>query len=307
MTSFIFPGQGSQYIGMCKDFYDNFKISKYLIDEIQDNTSIPIKKIIFDDKSIQLNLTQYTQICIFTASMMIFKVLEEIIDINKITPIKMLGHSLGEYTALTASKKLHIKDASLLLKIRGELMNNAIEPNLSGMAALIGLNCNQVENIIKEKKLNLYVANDNSPQQVVISGLIDNINNAKNIFINNGVKKFVLLNVSAAFHSPIMLNAQNSLEKIINKTHFSENNVSIISNYNAKLSDLGDDIKNALVNQMANKVCWVESINTLIKTNDFKIIEIGPGKVLSGLIKRINSNFSINSINSVEDLDILKN
>ena len=307
MTTLIFPGQGSQYIGMSKDFYTNYKIAKNVIEEIEDYTLLPIKNIIFEDKLNQLNLTQFTQICIFASSISIYKVLEENIDLNKYQSIKMLGHSLGEYTALAASKKISIKEASELLKIRGELMNSAIAPNLSGMAALIGLDSKSLEKIILNNNLDLYIANDNSPQQVVISGMIEKINQSKEIFLNSGVKKFVILNVSAAFHSPIMKNAQKNLEPLINKTKFLENEVSIISNYNAQISKNSSILKESLIKQMANKVRWVESINALIKTKDFDIIEIGPGKVLSGLIKRINSNFSINSINSVEDLKVLRN
>ena len=302
MTSFIFPGQGSQYIGMCKDFYNNFKLSKMIFEEIQDYTSIPIRQIIFEDKMNQLNLTQFTQICIFTASMSIFKVVEENMNIDPISKINMLGHSLGEYTALAASKKISIKDASLLLKIRGELMNHAIEPNLSGMAALIGLDSKNVENIIKINNLDLHIANDNSPQQVVISGMIKNIEDSKKIFLDNFVKKFVLLNVSSAFHSPIMEVAQKKLEEKINEINFVENNIFIISNYNAKISNQVSDLKLALTKQMANRVRWVESINTLSKDLDTNIVEIGPGKVLSGLVKKINRDVEISNINSIDDI-----
>ena len=304
MTSLIFPGQGSQYIGMAKDFYDNFNVSKNIFHEVEETTSIPVRKIIFENND-EINLTKFTQICIFTASMSIFKALEETIELNNSNIDKMLGHSLGEYTALAASGKLNLSDASKLLKIRGALMNDAVTPNLSGMAALIGLSSNEIEKIISENKIKVYIANDNSNQQVVISGMIDDINESKNIFLSNGIKKFVLLNVSSAFHSPIMFDAQNSLQEVIDQTKFIENNVSIISNFTGNISNQINIIKNSVINQMANRVRWTESINTLANTKDFKIIEIGPGKVLSGLIKRINNNFSINSVNSINDLNDL--
>ena len=237
MTSFAFPGQGSQFFGMCRDFYENFDISKNVIQEIEDITLMPIKKIIFDEDSGKLNLTNYTQICIFAASMSIFKVIEKKINLKKFNINTMLGHSLGEYTALCASSKIDLSSASKLLKLRGELMNNAIESNLSGMAALIGLGSKDVEKIINDNKLEIFIANDNTPQQVVISGMIENIKHSENIFIKNGAKKFVLLNVSAAFHSPIMLNAQKKLQISIENINFNESKISILSNFSAKISN----------------------------------------------------------------------
>ncbi len=306
MTSFIFPGQGSQYLGMCKDFYDNFKSSKKIVEEIEDITSLKIKKILFEDSD-KLNLTKYTQICIFTASIIIFKSINEEVDIQKLNIKTMLGHSLGEYTALAASKKLSIEDAAKLLKFRGQLMHDAIKPNLSGMAALIGLNAKKIDEIINNENLNVYIANDNSPKQIVISGMIDDITNSKDFFLNNEVKRFIPLNVSAAFHCNIMLDAQKKLKDFIDRTTFHNTDVSIISNFSGKISNETSNIKWSLVNQMANKVRWTESIDSLGKINDFDIIEVGPGKILSGLIKKINDNFSIKSINSVEDLKLFKN
>ncbi len=307
MSSVIFPGQGSQYIGMAKDFYENFKSSKYIIDEIEDYTSIPISKIIFEDNLNQLNITQYTQICIFSASMCIFKALEDNSNFNLSSVSFMFGHSLGEYTALAASKKINIKDASILLKKRGELMNNSVKPKLSGMAALIGLNSKNIENIIYENNLKVFVANDNSHQQIVISGMIEDINNSKKTFLDNGVKKFVLLNVSAAFHSSIMLKAQNNMKEFIENSNFKKNDISIISNFNSEISNDTNEIKYALINQMANKVRWTESIITLENSKNLNIFEIGPGKVLSGLIKRISNKFSITSINNLEDFKLIEN
>ena len=307
MTSIVFPGQGSQYFGMCKEFYDNFKISQNLFNEIEEITSVPIKKIIFEDDSNNINLTKFTQICIFATSMSIFKVIEENIDLKNLKIKIMFGHSLGEYTALTAAKKISVKSAAELLKIRGELMSNAISSHLSGMVALIGLNSSDVERIIVDNKLDIYIANDNSPQQVVIAGMLKNLNNSKEIFLKNGVKKFVQLNVSAAFHCPIMLETQKTMQKFIEKTNFIDNQISILSNFNAEISEDNIKIKNSLINQMANKVKWRESIDSLSLTNDLKIVEVGPGKVLSGLIKRINNNFSVISINSINDLKLLNN
>ncbi len=302
MTCIVFPGQGSQYIGMGKDFYDNFNISKEIFHEIEEYTNLDLNKIIFEENNNLINETKYTQISIFAISYIIFKTLicQKFLELSSIDV--MLGHSLGEYTALACSEKISLKDACLILKKRGELMNNAVQPNKSGMAALIGCNSGAIEKIIKDNNINLQIANDNSPLQVVVSGAIDDIKKNQDIFLNNNVKKYVILNVSAAFHSKLMIDAQNQLSEEIEKINFLSNKISLISNYTADISNDSVIIKNSLKEQMSNKVRWTESINTLIKVGEKKIIEIGPGKVLSGLIKRISPNFDITSINTILDI-----
>ena len=306
MTAILFPGQGSQYIGMSEDFYNNFLNSKLVFEEVEDSTSIDVKKIIFKDPLNQLNLTNYTQLCIFTASYSIFRVIETEFDLKNMNVNTMLGHSLGEYSALASSYKITLSDCAKLLKLRGDLMHRAINPNESGMAALIGLDSISIQNIIDEVNLDVQIANDNSPIQVVISGMINNIDKSRDIFLKNGVKKFVKLNVSAAFHSNLMLEAQNIMREYIDETIFSDSSVSIISNFSSKISNNSETIRDSLINQMANKVRWKESINELEINNEKNLIEIGPGKVLSGLVKRITSSFEITSIDQMKDLELFK-
>ena len=306
MTAILFPGQGSQYIGMSEDFYNNFLNSKLVFEEVEDSTSIDVRKIIFEDPLNQLNLTNYTQLCIFTASYSIFRVIETEFDLKNMNVNTMLGHSLGEYSALASSYKITLSDCAKLLKLRGDLMHRAINANESGMAALIGLDSISIQNIIDEVNLDVQIANDNSPIQVVISGMINNINKSREIFLKRGVKKFVKLNVSAAFHSNLMLEAQNIMRKYIDETIFSDSSISIISNFSSKISNNSETIKNSLINQMANKVRWKESINELEIHNEKNLIEIGPGKILSGLVKRITSSFEITSIDQVKDLELFK-
>ena len=302
MTSLVFPGQGSQFVGMSKDFYDNFKIAKTTFEEIADYVNIDLKKLIFEDKDNLLNFTNYTQISIFTASLSIFKTLINETGIN-IKDIRfMLGHSLGEYTALACSQKLSLKECSLILKKRGQLMNDAVLPDKTSMAALIGSNFQKIQKIILENKMNIEVANDNSPIQVVISGSSDEIDNSKEVFLNNNIKKFIKLNVSAAFHSRFMSNAENLLISDIENLNFIFNEIKIISNYNAEASNNNEEISNALKNQMANMVKWTQSIETLEKLGETKIIEIGPNKILSGLIKRISDKFAIKNVSNISDL-----
>ncbi len=302
MTAIVFPGQGSQTVGMVKDFYDNFNIARQIFEEIGDYTQIDLKKIIFDNDENKLNLTQFTQICIFTASYVIYRTLNYVQDLKAENIEIMLGHSLGEYTALACSDKINLRDCSLILKKRGELMNIAVSPNKTGMAALIGLPANEIQKIIDTNNLTLEIANDNSEIQIVISGDIEDLNKSKDLFLKKNVKKFVLLNVSAAFHSKYMIDAQKKLAEEIDNLEFKENNIKIISNYDANIYDDNNIIKKNLQNQMANRVNWTQSIKKLEETGENKIIEIGPNKVLSGLIKRISNSFDIVSINKVLDL-----
>ncbi len=303
MTTFVFPGQGSQFIGMSKDFYDNFKIARETFEEIEDYVKIDLKKIIFEDANNLINLTNYTQICIFVASVSIFKAYFYQKKIDKKSINFMLGHSLGEYTALACSEKLSLKDSSLLLKYRGDLMSQAVKPNLSGMSALLGLSATKIEKIINDNNLKLEIANDNSPLQVVVSGELKEIIESEEIFLKNGVKRYVRLNVSAAFHSKYMLGAQNKLNEHIDNISFNENDIQIISNYSAINSNTTKNIIDSLKNQMSNKVRWTESILKLAELGETNIVEIGPGNVLSGLIKRISSDFNIETVSKISDMN----
>ena len=302
MTAILFPGQGSQYIGMAKDFYDEFPIAKETFEKIENSVKINLRDIIFTNKSELLNITKYTQLAIYSSSMCIFNVLQNEIDIDKLLIKYSLGHSLGEYSALTVSNVISIEDCSMLLKKRGELMQNAFKENMSGMVAIIGLGCAKVEKIITENKLKVEVANDNSPLQVVISGTKEDLSKAEKVIIKNGAKKFIYLNVSSAFHSRLMKNAEEKMKLLLSKVNFQNSSYYIISNFSAEETKDSKIIYSNLTKQMSNKVRWVESINCLGNLNESKIIEIGPGNVLSGLIRRISNKFILFNINSVEDL-----
>ena len=303
MSAIVFPGQGSQYKEMAMDFNDNFNIAKNIFQEIEDSTKINIRKIIHENQDDKLNQTNFTQLAIFSASTVIYKTLIDQIGLDIINPKIVLGHSLGEYSALVANNFLNLFEASKLIKIRGELMNSAIEPNLSGMAAIIGKNANFVEALIKKNNLNIEIANDNSPIQIVVSGLIDDINSSEKVFTSNGAKRYLKLNVSSAFHSKLMKDAQSKLSSEIDKLSFSLINIPIISNFDSSINYNQKEIVYSLKNQMANRVKWTQSIKALEETDTSMIIEIGPGKVLSGLISRISSKFDIKSIDKIQDLD----
>ena len=308
MTTLVFPGQGSQYLGMAKDFYENFEEARNVFELVEDCTHIKVKDIIFTNSSNFLNITKYTQICIFTASMAIFRVFKKVFKDTHFANINfVLGHSLGEYSALTASKSISIKNCAMLLKIRGELMQNAYPENESGMAAVIGLNCDIVEKIIKSNLIDIEVANDNAPGQVVISGIIENIKKTEDILIKNGAKKIVYLNVSAAFHSKIMKIAENKMKDHLSKINFCDSIYPIISNYSAKANQDKIVIFEQLSKQMSNKVKWLESINLLESKQEKNIVEIGPGKVLTSIIKRISKSFNLYNLNEINDIEKLKN
>ena len=302
MTTIVFPGQGSQSVGMTMDFHDNFKIAQSTFEEIEDYTKINVRKIIFENDDNKLDLTQFTQICIFASSYVIFETYSSEKNLNIENINVMMGHSLGEYSALACSKKISLKECSLILKERGELMNTVVTPNETGMAAIIGKNSFEIQDIIESNKLNIEIANDNSPLQVVISGMKSEIIKSKDVFLKNNVKRFVDLNVSAAFHSKFMIDAQKKLSTSIEKLIFKENDINIISNYDANLHNNTSSIKNNLQNQMANTVKWTDSVKKLEEIGENKIIEIGPNKVLSSLINRISKNFDIKSINQISDL-----
>ena len=302
MSVLLFPGQGSQIVGMGSEFYNNFELVKKIFKEADEKLSFPISKLILEGPERELQLTKNTQPAILTVSYSIFKVLQNEFNFD-FNPFKFFaGHSLGEYTALACSNKLSLKDCSQILKKRGELMHNAVESNTTGMAALIGKDANNIQSIIDQKNINLQIANDNSSIQVVLSGEMNELIKNKDLFLNHGVKKYLILNVSAAFHSKYMIEAQNKLSKEIDKLNFNENEVKIISNFNADISSDNQKLKSSLKLQMSNQVKWTESIKKLEKTGEREIIEIGPNKILSGLVKRISNNFDIKSINKMSEL-----
>ena len=309
MTTLVFPGQGSQFIGMSQDFYDNFNSAREIFNKVEKATNINIKDIIFENKGNFLNITKYTQLSIFTASMSIFEVFKDLfrkndffLDINYV-----LGHSLGEYSALVASRVISLEDCSKLLKIRGELMQEAYPENKSGMAAVFGLNCKDLEILIKNFALKIEVANDNAPGQVVVSGITEDINKAEKVLIKNGAKKFVYLNVSAAFHSRLMKTAEEKMKNHLSSVNFENSFYTIVSNFSARATTDKNVIFDNLSRQMSSRVKWTESIKLLENLGERNIIEIGPGKVLTGLIKRISSKFSIHNFNNINDIEVLNN
>ena len=303
MFSVLFPGQGSQSVGMAKDLYNNFDYIKVLFEEAEDTLNLSIKKIIFEGPPDILNQTENTQPAIFLVSFAIFNVIknETSFDITKAD--YFAGHSLGEYSALACSNVINFRETIRLLKIRGNAMQNAVPKNEGGMVAVLGENIDKVQEIIQINKNNFdcFLANDNSNGQVVISG---KLNDLEKLTIE--LKKFNIKNiklpVSAPFHCMLMSPATKIMDKHLNEIKFSTPNNMIVSNVTAKPSSDPKEIKKLLIEQIEKPVRWRESIVNMINLGSDKFIEIGPGKVLSGLVKRIDRNVKLIPINNMEDL-----
>ena len=308
MFSIIFPGQGSQFVGMIKEFYDNFDYVKNYFTQADEILKKKISKIILEGPKQELDQTENTQPAIFLASYSIFKVLEKEINF-KVNKAKFFaGHSLGEYTALCCSGAINFDQTISLLKDRGRSMQNAVPKGEGGMMAVLGANIDEVNQMLNNIDGNLicYVANDNSIGQIVLSGR----NKSLDIFgkeLQNKKIKFIKLPVSAPFHSPLMQKATIEMKQKIVKTEFKKPCVDIVSNVTAQPLNSPDEIKKLLIDQIEKPVRWRESVYNMINAGINQFIEIGPGKVLSGLIKRIDRNVKINQVNNLIDANSLLN
>ena len=306
MFSVLFPGQGSQSVGMARDLYNNFGYVKDLFEEANDTLNLSIKNIIFDGPSNILNETENTQPAIFLVSFAIFNVIknESSFDITKAN--FFAGHSLGEYSALACSNVINFEETIRLLKIRGNAMQNAVPKNDGGMVAVLGENINKIEEIIQINKKNFqcFLANDNSNGQVVISGKIKDLDKLIIELKKQSIKN-IKLAVSAPFHCSLMHPATKIMDKQLNSIKFAIPNNMIVSNVTAEPSNDPDKIKNLLIEQIEKPVRCRESILNMVNLGCNKFIEIGPGKVLSGLVKRIDRNVKIIQINNLEDLQNL--
>ncbi len=301
MFSVVFPGQGSQKIGMAKEFFDKYELVKKLFKKADDILNLSISKIIFDGPENKLNLTENTQPAIFLTSYAIFKVAQKEFGINFENAKFIAGHSLGEYSALCCYGALSFEDTIKILQSRGKAMQEAIPANEGSMLAVLGSEIKIIEDIIKTKHSNCFIANDNSPQQVVLSGLKKNIDLLSDD-LNKSKIKNIKLNVSAPFHCNLMKEATKKMREKIMNLNISDIKNPIIANYTAKSSVSSIEIKKLLISQIEGRVRWLESVEFMINKGTKNFIEIGPGKVLSGLIKRINKNVYTNSINSEKDI-----
>tara|TARA_B100000989_G_scaffold215267_1_gene163781 strand:- start:389 stop:1318 length:930 start_codon:yes stop_codon:yes gene_type:complete len=308
MFSLLFPGQGSQNVGMAKDFYNNFQYVKKYFLEADDILKKKLTKIILEGPRSELEKTENTQPAIFLVSFSIFNIIKKETNFDLNSAKYFAGHSLGEYSALCCAGSLTFEQTINLLKHRGAAMQNAVPNGEGGMIAILGMNINELNEILDVNKDNFscYIANDNSVGQIVVSG-----KNKSLELLCSQLKekkfKFVKLPVSSPFHCPLMSSATNEMREKINETNFEKPKVTIISNVTANPTSSTDEIKNLLIDQIEKPVRWRESINNMINFDINHFIEIGPGKVLSGLVKRINRNVKLNQVNTFDDVKSLIN
>ena len=306
MFSVIFPGQGSQLVGMSKDLYDKYSLIQNLFQEADDTLGFSLSNLILNGPKEELDLTENTQPAIFLVSYSIFKIVKEEfnIDLNKAT--FFAGHSLGEYSALASAGSLSFSETLKILKIRGKAMQSSVPKGVGGMVAVLGSHIEKIENIIQENKsrYECYIANDNSEGQIVLSG---NINDLEKMIIDLKAAsiKNIKLPVSAPFHCKLMNKATLVMSEEIAKLKFEEPKNTLVSNVTGKEISNSNELKDLLVKQIENRVRWRESVLLMINKGVNQFIEIGPGKVLSGLIKRINRSVKVSAINTDEDIKLI--
>jgi len=307
MFSVIFPGQGSQIVGMGKEFYDKFELVKNLFKEADETLSFPLSKLILEGPKEELDLTANTQPAIFLISYSIFTVIKKEFNIDLNKAKFFAGHSLGEYSALSCAGYLGFSDTLKILRIRGDAMQNSVPKGQGGMVAVLGSTVENVEKILKdnEKKFKVQIANDNSEGQIVISGKTEDLDKLIIILKENSIKN-IKLPVSAPFHCNLMSKATDIMSLELNKLNFIESENKLISNVTANQISSIDELKDLLIKQIENRVRWRESVINMINSDVNHFIEIGPGKVLSSLVKRINREVKIDTINNQGDIENLK-
>jgi len=307
MFSVIFPGQGSQMVGMGKEFYDKFDLVKNLFKEADDTLNFSMSKLILEGPKDELDLTANTQPAIFLISYSIYNVIKKEFNIDLSKAKYFAGHSLGEYSALSCAGYLNFSETIKILRIRGDAMQNSVPKGEGGMVAVLGSKVEIIEKILKDNEQNLsaQIANDNSEGQIVLSGKTDDLDKLILILKENSIKN-IKLPVSAPFHCNLMNKATNIMNDELNKLNFNEGENKLISNVTANEISNTTELKELLVKQIENRVRWRESVINMINSNVNHFIEIGPGKVLSGLVKRINKEVKIDTINNQGDIEGLK-
>ncbi|MEI6703197.1 MAG: ACP S-malonyltransferase [Deltaproteobacteria bacterium] len=301
-TAFIFPGQGSQFPGMGKEFSDNFPVARHVFEEADDALGFKLSTICFSGSDDELKLTANTQPAILTASIAILRV------VNQETGLEadyLAGHSLGEYSALVGSVALDFADAVRIVRARGTYMQEAVPVGTGSMAAMLGIEKDVLEDICREAAQGDVVspANFNSPGQIVIAGSVSAVARAIGIARERGFKKSMLLPVSAPFHCALMKPAAERLALVLDAVNYGDMRCPVVSNVEAAANSEKGRVRDLLVSQVCSPVLWEQSVNAMAAVGVTRFIEIGPGKVLSGLVKRITKEVSTAN---VEDLATLK-
>tara|TARA_B100002019_G_scaffold70823_1_gene60982 strand:+ start:18 stop:941 length:924 start_codon:yes stop_codon:yes gene_type:complete len=306
MFSVIFPGQGSQLVGMGKEFFEKYSLVKNLFKEADEALGFNLTKLILEGPKEKLDLTTNTQPAIFLISFSIFNVVTKEFNIDLHKAKYFAGHSLGEYSALSSAGYLSFSNTIKILKARGEAMQNAVAKGEGGMLAVLGSTVEDIEKILEnQNKINVQIANDNSEGQIVLSGKNKDLETLNEILKEKKIKN-IKLPVSAPFHCNLMKKATEIMKNEIEKLNFKEGKNILVSNVTANEISNKEELKKLLIEQIENRVRWRESIINMTNKGVDHYIEIGPGKVLSGLVKRINKNVKINTINNENDIKDLK-
>ncbi len=298
--AFLFPGQGSQYVGMGKELYENFSLARRVFEEADDALRFSISKLCFQGPGQALKLTENTQPAILTASIAALRVLQ---DEKGLAPQFTAGHSLGEYSALVASGSLAFTDAVQIVRLRGRFMQEAVPVGEGTMAAIFGMEQEEVETLCEEMAGDevLTPANYNSPGQIVISGHLKAVERAIE-GVNQKGKRALLLPVSAPFHSPLMKGAGERLGKELEGVSIEDLKIPVITNVEAEINASKERVKPLLVTQVSSPVRWEESMKRMVRGGIERVLEIGPGKVLSGLMRRIDSKVETGNIEDIQTL-----
>ena len=308
MFSLIFPGQGSQTVGMCRELYNKFELIKKIFKSADEILDFPLTKIIFDGPKQELDFTENTQPSVFLVGYSIFKLLKEEFKFDDTKVLFFAGHSLGEYTALSSAGFLNFEDTLRILRIRGKAMQSAVPKGEGGMIAVLGSKIEFIEKLLEENsnRYQCFIANDNSDGQLVLSGKNEDLEKLCSDLRKNSIKNIVLP-VSAPFHCKLMNKATEIMKNEIEKLNFTLSKKKLVSNVTGKSINEVTEIKNLLIKQIESKVKWRDSIKHMTQNGTTDFIEIGPGKVLTGLVKRIDREVKVSAINNEEDINKFKN
>jgi [acyl-carrier-protein] S-malonyltransferase len=300
-VAFVFPGQGAQYVGMGKDLYERFDAAKRIFLKAEEASQLPLRRLCFSGPEEELKLTEYTQPAILTVSVAALRVLEAEFSLQ---PLCVAGHSLGEYSALVCVGALAFADAVRIVRERGRLMQQAVPPEAGAMAVFLGLAAAEVQQICNEASNGEVVApaNFNGAGQIVIAGAKAAVLRAMALGRDRGAKRVLELPVSAPFHCPLMLPASEGLKKVLDTIQIKPFSIGVITNVEAALNRDSTRVKSLLIEQAVRPVRWEESVRCLEELGCERVLEIGPGKVLSGLIKRISPKLKADNIETSEDL-----
>ena len=295
-VAFVYPGQGTQYVGMGKELYENNKRAKELFDKIFNSLDIDLKKVMFEGPEDLLKRTDYTQTAIVSLSLVLTELLKE----KGIEPDYVAGHSVGEFAAFGGANYLSIEDAVKLVAARGRIMREVAEKVNGSMAAVLGMNAEKIKEVLKSVDGVVEAVNFNEPNQTVIAGSKEAVEKACVVLKEAGAKRAIPLAVSGPFHSSLMKEAGEKLKEEAQKYTFSIGKVKIVANTTAKLLESDSEVKDEIYRQSFGPVKWVDTINKLKELGVTKIYEIGPGKVLSGLIKKIDKEIEVENIELIE-------